>query len=214
MSRIHLSVIALLLASGLPGTAPAQSTAMATVTGHVRGVRNQPIAGATVMLVDTRTGTLTTRDGQYTLISAPGTVSLLVTARGYKPFQVTGLRLIANVSVEQDWQLADSMPRLLPYPGFFTSQQVDDPVQWVGGPLPKYPDSLKAAKVEGRVVLRYIVEANGQVEESSVQLLSSTHKEFEEPAIEAIKRSTFRPAKLKGVPVRQMVEQVVRFTLK
>jgi TonB family protein len=214
MSSIRVHPIALLLAAGLAGPAAAQSTATATVTGHVRDVRNQPIAGATVMLVDTWTGTLTSRDGEYTIVSTPATVSLLVTARGYKPFQLTGLRLLANRSIEQDWQLADSLPRQLPYPGFFTSEQVDDPVQYIGAPLPRYPDSLKAARIEGRVILRYIVGTDGRVEGGSVQVLSSTRKEFEEPAIEAIRQSTFRPAKLKGVAVRQMVEQVVRFTLK
>jgi len=219
MSRIRVSVIALLLASGLAGTASAQSTPMATVTGHVRDVRNLPIAGARVILINTWTGTMTTRDGEYTLVSTPGTVSLLVTARGYKPFQLTGLRLIANQSVEQDWQLADSVPRLVPYPGYdtggsFTADQVDDPVQYIGGPVPKYPESLRAAKVEGRVTVRYVVEANGLVDGNSMQVLNSTHKEFEEPALEALLKSTFRPARIKGTPVRQMVEQAVRFTLK
>ncbi len=219
MSRVRVFTIVLLLASSLTGVAPAQSTAMATVTGHVRNRRNQPIAGATVMLVDTRTGTLTAGDGQYTLISTPGTVSLLVTARGYQPFQVRGLRLVANVSVEQDWQLADSVRQILPYPGFgtdpkYTVDQVDDPVRYLSGPPPKYPDALKAAKVEGRVTLRYVVGIDGRVEATSLQVLNSTRKEFEEPALEAIRNSIFRPAKLKGTPVRQMVEQVVRFTLK
>ena len=148
MPRTRSFVMTLLLASGLAGASTAQEPVTGRVSGFVRDIRNQPIAGATVMLVDTKTGTLTNTDGQYSLISTPGMVSLRVTARGFKPIPVTSLRLIANDLVTQDFRLDESEPRLLPYPGFFTGDQVDDPVQYIGGPLPKYPDSLKAAKID------------------------------------------------------------------
>ena len=214
MPRTRSFVMTLLLASGLAGASTAQEPVTGRVSGFVRDIRNQPIAGATVMLVDTKTGTLTNTDGQYSLISTPGMVSLRVTARGFKPIPVTSLRLIANDLVTQDFRLDESEPRLLPYPGFFTGDQVDDPVQYIGGPLPKYPDSLKAAKIEGRVTIRYIIGADGLVETNSLRVLDASRQEFEAPAIEAIKKSMFKPAKIKGTPVRQMIEQVVRFTLK
>ena len=34
---------------------------------------------------------------------------------------------------------------------------VDEPVQYLSGPVPKYPDSLKVRNVSGRVTLRFIV---------------------------------------------------------
>jgi protein TonB len=95
----------------------------------------------------------------------------------------------------------------------FTVDQVDDPVQYIGGPLPTYPPVLRTAGIEGRVTLRFIVGSDGKVEEGTIQVLNSTNKAFEVPAIEAIKKSNFKPAKIKGTPVRQLVEQVVRFTI-
>lgn len=95
----------------------------------------------------------------------------------------------------------------------FTVDQVDDPVQYINGPLPTYPPALRTAGIEGRVTMRYIVGADGKVEESTIQVLNSTNKAFEAPAIEAIRKSNFKPAKIKGTPVRQLVEQVVRFTI-
>jgi protein TonB len=95
----------------------------------------------------------------------------------------------------------------------FTVDQVDDPVQYIGGPLPTYPPALRTAGIEGRVTVRYIVGADGKVEENTIQVLNSTNKAFEAPAIEAIRKSNFKPAKIKGTPVRQLVEQVVRFTI-
>ena len=97
-------------------------------------------------------------------------------------------------------------------PGVYSSSDVDDPVQYVGGSMPVYPDSLKAAKVSGSVTLRYIVAADGKVEGPSIQVLNSTNRAFEQPAIDAVKGSIFRPAILKGTKVRQLVEQVVRFS--
>ena len=219
MPRTRPFVMTLLLASSLASAASAQAPMTGRVSGFVRDIRNQPIAGATVMLVETKTGTLTNTDGQYSLISTPGIVSLRVTARGFKPMPATALRLIANDLVIQDFRLNDSTPQLLPYPGFGTSpsytvDQVDDPVQYIGGPLPKYPDSLKTARIEGRVTIRYIVGADGLVEANSLRVIDASQREFEAPALEAIKKSMFKPAKIKGTPVRQMVEQVVRFTLK
>lgn len=94
----------------------------------------------------------------------------------------------------------------------FTADAVDDPVAYVGGPQPRYPDSLKALKITGRVTLRFVVGVDGKPEAASVQVLSSTHPAFEQSAVEAILGSTFRPATIRGTKVRQMVEQVVRFT--
>ncbi|MES2124039.1 MAG: energy transducer TonB [Gemmatimonadota bacterium] len=95
----------------------------------------------------------------------------------------------------------------------FTVDQVDDPVQYLDGPLPAYPPVLKTAGIEGKVSLRFIVGTDGRVEGGTIQVLSSTNKAFEAPAIEAIKKSRFKPAKIRGAPVRQLVDQAVRFSL-
>lgn len=95
----------------------------------------------------------------------------------------------------------------------FTVDQVDDPVQYLDGPMPVYPPVLKSAGVEGRVSLRFVVGIDGRPEVGTIQVLSSTNKAFESPAIEAIKKSRFKPAKIRGAPVRQLVDQAVRFSL-
>ena len=95
----------------------------------------------------------------------------------------------------------------------FTNDQVDDPIQQSGCPEPKYPPALKAVGVQGNASLRYIVAANGKVERGSVQVMSSTNKAFEEPAVEAILACAYKPAKIRGSSVRQLVEQTIRFKL-
>lgn len=94
----------------------------------------------------------------------------------------------------------------------FMEAQLDDPVQPINQPAPRYPAAMQAAGIAGRVVVQYIVGTDGKVEPASVKILSSTHKAFEEPAREAVLKSTFKPAKFKGAPVRQLVQQAISFT--
>lgn len=95
----------------------------------------------------------------------------------------------------------------------FTVDQVDDPVQYLDGGVPVYPPVLKSAGVEGKVSLRFVVGTDGRPEAATIQVLSSTNKAFEAPAIEAIKKARFKPAKIRGQPVRQLVDQAVSFKL-
>ena len=44
--------------------------------------------------------------------------------------------------------------------------------------------------------------------------MSSTNKAFEEPAVTAIGRARFKPAKMRGQPVRQLVQQAIAFDIR
>ncbi|HPF60525.1 MAG: energy transducer TonB [Gemmatimonadetes bacterium] len=95
----------------------------------------------------------------------------------------------------------------------FTSDQVDDPVQPLTGPSPVYPETMRAVGIDGTVRLRFVVGTNGRVESGSISVVSSTNKAFEPAAIKAIRDWTFKPAKMRGQAVRQLVEQNIRFSL-
>jgi protein TonB len=94
-----------------------------------------------------------------------------------------------------------------------TLSEVDEPVTYLDGPLPVYPAALHQVGVEGWVELRYIVGLDGRAEPHSIEIVRSSNAGFDVPAIDAIKGSRFRTARLKGRPVRQLVEQIVRFRL-
>ncbi|HET9065333.1 MAG TPA: energy transducer TonB [Gemmatimonadales bacterium] len=95
----------------------------------------------------------------------------------------------------------------------FTEDQVDDPVRRTGGPNPVYPPAMQTVGIDGSVRLRFVVGTNGRAEPSSIQVVSSTNKAFEPAAIKTIRESTFKPAMMRGQPVRQLVEQNVSFKL-
>ncbi len=99
-------------------------------------------------------------------------------------------------------------------PRDFTQEEVDIAVRYLGGGEPVYPQTLKQAGVAGRVTLRFVVDARGQVEPASVRVIGEALPAFEAAAREAILRARFEPAKVRGKAVRQLVQQRVRFEVR
>jgi protein TonB len=95
----------------------------------------------------------------------------------------------------------------------YTVDQVDDPASYLSGPSPVYPEVMRGVGIEGVVRLRFVVGINGRVEANTIQVVSSSNKAFEANAIEGIKKIIFKPARMRGQPVRQLVEQNIRFAL-
>jgi TonB family protein len=67
---------------------------------------------------------------------------------------------------------------------------------------PRIPDSLRT--VEGRVVLQWVIDANGRAAPGSLRILSSSHPGFEAVAREWVVASTWSPGRIDGraVPVQ------------
>lgn len=95
----------------------------------------------------------------------------------------------------------------------FTEAQLDDPVQALSQPQPRYPPVLQSAGIAGSVDIQYIVDTTGHAESSSVKIIKSSHQAFEEPAKETILKSVFKPARFRGKTVRQLVMQRVSFKM-
>jgi len=93
----------------------------------------------------------------------------------------------------------------------FLEAQLDDPVQPISIPTPRYPPVLQSAGIAGAVDLQYVVDTTGHAEPNSFKVLKTTHPAFVDPAKEAITKGVFKPAKFKGQPVRQLVQQRISF---
>jgi periplasmic protein TonB len=93
----------------------------------------------------------------------------------------------------------------------FLEAQLDDPVQPISIPTPRYPPVLQSAGIAGAVDLQYVVDTTGHAEPNSFKVLKTTHPAFVEPAQEAIRKGVFKPAKFKGQAVRQLVQQRISF---
>ena len=69
------------------------------------------------------------------------------------------------------------------------------------------------ADVQGSVEVQYVVDTLGHAEPASWRVMRSTNPQFEAPAREAIMKGVFKPARIKGVAVRQLVQQSIKFTI-
>jgi TonB family protein len=92
-----------------------------------------------------------------------------------------------------------------------TATSVDEPVAVIDQPMVTYPRTLAHAGISGRVELEYVVDTSGRAERGSVRALVSTRPEFEAAARATVLASRFRPARLRGHVVRQVVRQTLSF---
>jgi TonB family protein len=80
-------------------------------------------------------------------------------------------------------------------------------------PAPRYPASLRAANIQGSVFARFVVDTMGWVRMETVKIDASDHPLFSEAVIDALRRSRYAPAELRGRKVPQLVVQPFVFVL-
>jgi protein TonB len=91
--------------------------------------------------------------------------------------------------------------------------EVDQPAAVIRQPSPRYPPVLQQAGVEGRVLLEFIIDTTGHPEAASLRVVERSAPGFDPAALETIQRSLFRPARVRGKPVRQRTLQRIVFRI-
>lgn len=77
-----------------------------------------------------------------------------------------------------------------------------------------YPDLLKQAGIQGRVIVQVIVDTMGRAERNSVKILQSPNPGFDESATRYVLKAMFRPARVHGRAVRVLMQVPVEFKIK
>ena len=93
---------------------------------------------------------------------------------------------------------------------------VEDPPDLVGGmeALQKsvsYPLMAKEAGIEGRVIVRFVVDKSGDV--TNPKVVRGVHRMLNEAALEAVKQQEFKPGQQDGAPVKVQMSVPVTFQL-
>lgn len=78
---------------------------------------------------------------------------------------------------------------------------------------PRYPEALRQAGVDGRVLIRFTVDTLGRIDPSSVQVLSETHALFSRAVRDVISQFRFRAAESNGKKVPALAEMPFEFSL-
>lgn len=76
---------------------------------------------------------------------------------------------------------------------------------------PSYPSSLKSEGVSGLVAVQIVIDEKGEVIDAKAT--KSSHPDFEKPALDAIRKWKFKPAKKDGKEVKVRVTIPFRFNL-
>lgn len=92
-----------------------------------------------------------------------------------------------------------------------SESEVDEPPTLLSAGMLRYPAVLDAVRVEGKVTLRFIIDAEGRVEPDGITVISATDAGFVPAAREAVLTSRFRPAMKVHRPVRVRVQQTITF---
>ena len=83
----------------------------------------------------------------------------------------------------------------------------------LSAPPPLYPALLKQAGIQGRVILRAIIDTTGRVEPASVRIIKSPSPAFDQPTKDWVLKALFRPARLHGRGVRVFINLPVDYSL-
>lgn len=76
-----------------------------------------------------------------------------------------------------------------------------------------YPESAQQNEIEGRVIVRFVIEKDGSIGETKI--LKSVEKDIDREAIRLIKSMPhWKPGKINGIPVRSYFNLPVIFRLK
>ena len=80
-------------------------------------------------------------------------------------------------------------------------------------PPPTYPKQLRAANIEGEVIMQFLVKPDGFVEPHSIKVVKSDHPLFEGAAMKALLGYKFIPARVSGTAVPWVTTMPFGFSL-
>jgi protein TonB len=78
-------------------------------------------------------------------------------------------------------------------------------------PGPAYPYEMSRAGISGEVTVEFIINTNGDV--TQTQVMRSSHREFEVPALQAVQKWKFKPGRKGGRVVNVRASQTLEFNL-
>ncbi|MFN2571295.1 MAG: energy transducer TonB [Gemmatimonadales bacterium] len=96
----------------------------------------------------------------------------------------------------------------------FMESVVEERPEVLSGPALNYPDLLRQAGVQGRVLVQAIIDTTGRAEPPSVKIIQSPNPGFDQSAKQYVLRALFRPARVHGRAVRVLVNLPIDFKIK
>ena len=96
----------------------------------------------------------------------------------------------------------------------FMEAVVDEKPALLSAPQLVYPDLLRQAGIQGRVIVRAIIDTMGRAEPNSLTILQSPNPGFDPSVKDYVLKTMFRPARIHGRALRVLIQMPIAFTLK
>jgi TonB family protein len=96
----------------------------------------------------------------------------------------------------------------------FMESIVEEKPAVLSGPTLQFPELLRQAQIQGRVLVQAIIDTLGRAEPSSVKVLQSPNPGFDQSAKSYVLKALFRPARVHGRAVRVLIQIPIDFRLK
>lgn len=100
-----------------------------------------------------------------------------------------------------------------PHEGAWSDATVDEPPRPVREIVPRYPEALRAAGVEGEVVAMFVIDTAGRVRQESLRVISASHDLFASAVMATLRDARFAPGRVNGRAVSTLVQRSFRFAL-
>ena len=125
----------------------------------------------------------------------------------------TFLDSIQPQQTENEMAFVPRADRRAGMPGYVDTDQGDVAAKRVGGPRPRFPESLRRTGEDGWAIMGFIIDERGRAIDRSVEVLCQSHLAFGWEARTVVRRSRFTPAIINGVPTMVWVIQSVNFSI-
>jgi len=141
-------------------------------------------------------------------VSVPTSIPPIDLAQRFDPRDYTG------VGLERPADVAGARAAAVGPGQAWIEAAVDEKPEIVWSPPLKYPDLLRAAGLEGSVLVEVIIDADGKPEPASLRIVHSTHQAFEPPARDVVLKTVYRAGRVGGEAVRVLVNVPVSFSIR
>jgi periplasmic protein TonB len=92
------------------------------------------------------------------------------------------------------------------------ASQVDKPAMaHEGNPIPEYPSLLERSRIEGSVLVQFVVDTLGRADMQSFKVLDSSNELFAQSLRSTLPKWRFYPAEAGGRKVKQIVQLPLKF---
>lgn len=116
--------------------------------------------------------------------------------------------------VEAAEKTEEAQPPIALGDSIMTEYMVDSAVvRYEDGAAPAYPESMLKRRIEGVVVVQYVVDTLGHADTTTFRILSATHADFARAVKTTLPRMRFRPAMMANRHVPQLVQQPFAFKI-